>query len=196
MMGTVETKTIYDIYFTKTQLKERGWTDKLIRDLLGEPDKLKVNYHYLTGPKIQLYEQQRAEKLESDDAWKKAQENREKRKASAQKAVETKRRKLIELINAVEIEVEELSLEHATELAIQSYNHRQSEIGNYNSIRASLDSDAAFLCRITRNYIRHELTSYDYYLDELVGQVGKEEAYDLLRDRVDKEINKVYPSLP
>ena len=41
--------------YTATQLKARGWTDALIRDLLGAPDQTRINPHHRSGPPMRLY---------------------------------------------------------------------------------------------------------------------------------------------
>ena len=40
------------IQLTATQLKARGWTDTLIRDLLGAPDQTRINPHHRKGRRI------------------------------------------------------------------------------------------------------------------------------------------------
>lgn len=53
--------------YTKSQLKEqRGWTDKLIRDLLGAPDETAPNWHHPKWPAIQLYSYRRVIQAERD----------------------------------------------------------------------------------------------------------------------------------
>ena len=49
---------------TKTDLKNRGWSDRLIRLLLGEPDSTAINRHYRSGPPVQLFDEQRVEEAE------------------------------------------------------------------------------------------------------------------------------------
>jgi hypothetical protein len=56
-----------DRFITKTALKERGWTDKLIRTLLREPDRLKGN-RYRAGCPIQLFSGARVEKAERESS--------------------------------------------------------------------------------------------------------------------------------
>ena len=60
---------------------------------------------------------------------------------------------------------------------------------------ASINSDISFLHRIARNYLRHELCKYDENLAKLYKKVGKDTAYNLLRSRIDEEIDKKYPEL-
>ena len=49
---------------------------------------------------------------------------------------------------------------------------------------AHLDSDPFFLARITVNYLRHWLTSYEKELHWIAGKVGVEEGCDLIKTKV------------
>jgi hypothetical protein len=42
-------------YLTQTQLKERGWTEGLIKRFLPRPSKRKENPNYKSGPPMCLY---------------------------------------------------------------------------------------------------------------------------------------------
>ena len=44
---------------TKTALRERGWSDRLIRELIGAPDQTAANPHYRSGAPVQLYDAER-----------------------------------------------------------------------------------------------------------------------------------------
>ena len=90
-------------------LKDRGWTEALVKQFLGVPDALKPNpyYHW-------------------ENAWRHG-----------------------------------AIWEPATE-----------------------QSDPAFLERITVNYIRHQLTSYDTHLEQAAGQIGVHQAGKVIRRRI------------
>lgn len=47
-----------------SQLKERGWTDTLVRDLLGAPDQTRTNPYHRSGPPMRLYNISRVEDVE------------------------------------------------------------------------------------------------------------------------------------
>jgi len=99
------------------------------------------------------------------------------------------------MVKAVHISIAPATLEMATARAIRSFNDRAATraYGDYDP--ATPDSDPAFLARITVNYLRHERTSYDALGAQLFGLVGREEAHDLLRERVLAAIADAYPSL-
>lgn len=72
-------------------LKERGWTDAMIRDLLGEPDLLADNPHYKSAAPWRLWRLQRAEVAEATPEFAQRKERAERQRAAAAKAVETKK---------------------------------------------------------------------------------------------------------
>lgn len=54
-------------------LKERGWSESLIKTFLGQPDWAVVNPHYKTGPKMRLYDPERVAKAEGNLHWQRKQ---------------------------------------------------------------------------------------------------------------------------
>src|SRR2546422_10912983 len=70
-----------------------------------------------------------------------------------------------------------------------SYNEQHEASENY----ASHKSDAAFLTRIAVNFIRHELTEYDYALADVAGKIGITKAVDGIRQKVYSAIARAYP---
>lgn len=72
-------------------LKERGWTDAMIRDLLGKPDLTVDNPHYKSAAPMRLWRLQRAEAAEATAEFTQRKERAARQCASAAKGVETKR---------------------------------------------------------------------------------------------------------
>jgi hypothetical protein len=178
--------------FTAPELKKRGWTDTAIKKFLSEPDATKPNPHYKTAAPMRLYKKSRVYGKERSRAFKAWREGVDKRKAAAQKAVETKERKLLDKIESFEVSVDKIT--NVVKEACAHYNARNGmKIIDYGYEPATENSDKSFLDRITVNYIRHELTDYDYELMDLVGKVGKQSAYEKLVEKVYKEIGRVYP---
>ena len=83
-------------YLSKPKLKERGWTDGMVRKFLGEPDATRPNPHYKCAAPMGLYDVKRVEKVERSAKFKAEMEKLAGRKQSAQKAVKTKMQKAIE----------------------------------------------------------------------------------------------------
>lgn len=178
-----------------SQPLKRGWTKSLIARYLIAPDEERVNPHYRGGPPMRLYNLARVEPLEQTDWFQAAKAKRVIRTAAAQKAIKTKRTKAIEWAESVDITIPQVSKAELSNAAISRYNERVHWESDYEVSPATIDSDPDFLDRITVNYIRHDLTDYDSLLANLYGTVGVDEAYEILRDRVDGEIRDQYPHL-
>ena len=180
-------------FLSSSQLKERGWTPALITQFLGEPDATKPNPHYRAAAPMRLYARARVEVAEQFvQAAAKAQ-------ARSQTGKMVAARKAAELVAQAEqtpIRVKRLPFEQVQDQAIASYNAFHEELlwergHDYNP--AHLDSDPAFLDRITVNYIRHALTEYDTHLEAVAGKVGVSEAVATIRRRIFAEIAHAYP---
>jgi hypothetical protein len=63
-------------YIYKTIVKKRGWSDRQIRELLGEPDKLVPSMHYRSGPRAQLYALNRVIEIEKAMDWSRSDQSR------------------------------------------------------------------------------------------------------------------------
>ena len=171
----------------------------MIKKHLAEPDKLVRNPYYRTGPKMRLYALARVEEVEdSADVAAGLAKARAKRPAlseAAKRVADEKREQLCNQIRALNLAIPRIEIDALTQNAIASYNALWSERGNYEKFATAGDCPD-FLKRITRNYIRHNLSSsYDDVIDAMYGLVGKSEAYILLREIIDAEIDEVYPML-
>ena len=151
-----------------------------------------VNPHYRSGPPARVYDLRdiaRARVGQSPPS----EVTRAKRREAALRAVETRKRKLRELVDSLPIRVPVHPLDDVRKQAIEHYNSRAWERGR--DVGASEHDSQEFLDRITTNYIRHALTDYDYQLEDLRGQVGKDDAAERLHDRYNWEIWDKYPDL-
>lgn len=166
-----------------TQLE--GWTYGLVKKLLPVPDIIKkVKY---TSRVMHLHYLRKVMEAEETDEWKNAQAPMKRRREAAKKSVKTKTDKLLKAIEAVKITIKKLDEHVVLKEAIASYN-------SYNEYAtATVNADKEFLDRITVNYIRHNLTTYDNAINYLFGKVGKAQAYNLLSERVYKLISTEYP---
>lgn len=186
-------------YLSTPKLKERGWTDGMIRKFLGEPDAMRPNPHYKCAAPMKLYELKRVERTERSKKYQAEKEASAQRRQSAAKGVATKREKSIQFARTVEINVPLMDYNELLKKACWSYNewHQYDRRGYFNEdfIPARVDSDPDFLHRITINYLRHECTSYEQQLYKLFGKTGVHEAHDILQERINDEICRVYPEL-
>ncbi len=180
---------IADGLFSLSDLKNRGWTDTLVKRLIGEPDQLQVNPCYRSGPKMKLYKTQRVEEAETLEEFVEAQKGKRGRQAAAQKALATKRRRIEEYVAAVKVEVPALSEDELIRRACDNYNWHKSD---NNDNWASPSSDPEFLERICVNYLRHCLTEYEAHLAEIAGKVGVRDAYLEIKTKVLKAIAEKY----
>ena len=69
-------------------LKERGWTEAMIRDLLGDPDLYADNPHYKSAAPMRLWRLQRAEAVEASPEFAARRERAERQCAAARKGAE------------------------------------------------------------------------------------------------------------
>ena len=93
------------INFRSSELKQRGWTEGLIKKFLPKPDELKTNLIVKSAAPMKLYKITRVEKIEKSEKFIKEIVSISKRKIAAQKAVETKTTKTLEWANSVKIDV-------------------------------------------------------------------------------------------
>lgn len=182
---------------TLTDLHARGWTDALVKQFLGEPDATKPNPHYRKAAPMRLYALARVEQAESREEWQQAKAKASRRSEASKKVSTRKAAELVKRAEQMQIIVDRLPPETVIEQAIASYNAHNWEIAWRHGEafeEANMYSDPAFLDRITVNYIRHHLTSYDTHLEQLVGQIGVRQAGKVIRLRIYDAIAKAYPA--
>lgn len=186
-------------YLTKSELKHRGWTESMIKKLLGQPDSTKKNPYYKSAAPMCLYEVGRVNAAESTKEFKEYQDKKKTRSEASKKAIETKIQKAMKFACDVEIKVPEMSFEKAVEMACESYNDFHMEISIRNGsdfiLAEPYKSNEDFLFRITKNFLQNECTEYDDLLSTMYGKTGIQEAHDILQKRVNDEIIRVYPQL-
>jgi hypothetical protein len=184
-----------DDYLTVRTLKERGWTDAFIREYLGTPDSSCPNPCYGSAAPMRLYARARVEAVEASPAWPTVQKRVARRKAAAAKAVETKTQRLRDSLDERDITVPVMSLPLLTEQACTDDHDQQSVCERGDAPAATPASNASFLERISVNYLRHRLSSYEQELARLLGKVGVREAYLEVNDMVYNAIATAYPTL-
>lgn len=176
---------------TKTSLKERGWTDALIRKFLGEPDVLRPNPHYRSAPKMQLYKIDRVIDIEQNEAFKAALETARKRSETRKKSAIEQAERLREYIRNLKIEFPVWSKQRLSQEACDHYNR----LWRNTEKRATPQSPEDFLSRISVNFLRHGLTPYDMELYLMFGKIGSVEGRVLLKARILECIAETYPFL-
>lgn len=181
-------------YLSKSKIKERGWTDTLIRKFLPVHDTERPNPHYRKAPPMLLYLEERVLEAEQSPAFKESVDKGLKRKLGAKKAVDAKKSHLLEEIENLTIEVPYLDKATLLKKACEHYYTIWSHLGSKEKY-ASLNAGEAFLHRIVVNYLRHAVSSYEQALAQTAGRVGRKDAGFLIRKKVYGAIAEKYPWL-
>lgn len=182
---------------TKSRLKsERGWTDKLLKTFLPDPDLTKPNPNYKSGPPMLLFSLEKIEAIERTEEFQLEQASVAKRKQSAKKAVETKLEQMWKWLDTVQIHIPTYDKAKLIKRACDHYNNMQEEREfeglSTCGMEATTDSDPKFIERICVNYLRHCLTKYEEHLDKMSGKVGFAEGYEEIRRKIFAKISESY----
>jgi len=179
-------------FITKTDLISiRKWSDRLIKKYMPVPDEIRNNPYYGQASTMKLYKISRVEAIEKNEQFLIDFQKTILRRKSSLKMVETKKDNLFIQISELPISVEIIPRNELITLVIDAYNDR-NYYKDYLTLR---DLDQSTLERLTVNYIRHELTSYDQCLGLIFSKVGKKEGYRLLIERIYNCISESYPEL-
>ncbi len=167
--------------FTEVDLKGRGWSPSLIREVLGDPDRKVPNPHYGTGPKMKLWEQSRVIEAEASELF--ASYQRRRGAAEREKA-------------AAQIERDEL-IARAESLVVEVISIPMDELMARSPMDAGFGalSDKATKDRWAVNFIRHELCTYDLTVTDLAEKIGARQAVTVVRGKVYQAIAAAYPKL-
>ncbi|WP_246101061.1 hypothetical protein [Streptomyces cyaneus] len=181
-------------------LRARGWTPGMVRQLLGEPDLLRVNPHFHSAPQTRLYSVERVEATERSEEFRAASAVAARRSAAARAAALRMRREVLARIAAEPIDVPLLAPDRLAALAVEHRNRLDGEraLWRWRHVATPTTVDSAEPCALDRwkvDYLRHRLTRYDEILDELYGRTGRAAAEELLQRRVYAAISKAYPHL-
>src|SRR5262245_24677472 len=137
-------------YYSRTDLKARGWNDKLIETFLGGPDK--------SGRRVCLYEADRVHRAEARPAFAEAQRGSAVRRYAAGRVADAKKERMRLWLEAIQVKITRIDIEDLTRLAIDRYNARRFTTAEP---LAHVDSDKRLLDRLRIDYLRRSLTGYD-----------------------------------
>ncbi len=185
-------------YLTMSGLRERGWTDAMIRDYLGDPDATRPNPRYWSAAPMKLYLADRAATAEATPEWPQRKALGDRRRAAGEAAAARKRAEAQALARQLAADLVATLVFPADprQAAIDAYNDWHStactcpgwhELG-FCGKRADANDPPEFLHRVTFNYARRELTGYDRAYHRLAGRVGHQDAHELLRAEVNAAI--------
>lgn len=181
-----------DKMLTKSQVKERGWTEALIKKYVPVPDKEAVNSYSKKAP-IKLYFQKRIEDIEREESFIQLKAKAAIRQISAKKSIAQRKEKFLSEISKYQPEIPVIPKEELFERAKKHYE--EINLYKYDKLRNLMNPDDDFIVRISINYIRHELSDYESQLAVIAKKVGVDDAYQIIREKVNEEIIKVYPYL-
>ncbi|MEE1753831.1 hypothetical protein [Streptomyces sp. SP18CS02] len=177
-------------YVTHTGLRQRGWTDRMVRDLLGAPDVQGRSPRRWSVAPVRLYLLARVEAVERTEEF--AASGGTSGAAAARAAAEARRQAVLAAIRAEPIRVPVLP---EPELEMRAVRHRRLLGAGPGGGPGPGAGSAGSLTRWQVDYLRHALRRYDTLLDGLFGDTGRAEAERLLRTRVYAAIARAYPRL-
>lgn len=170
--------------YSTQELKDRGWTATAIGNFLPEPDDERDNPHYKSAAPMKFWLRRRVHRSEKTKRFLQWKEGLAKRRASSQKAVRTRISNMEQRMRDAELTIDATkTTREIYEIARRTYN------GNYRGDRGSF----YWSHRQAINTIRHRLTNYEQLWDICNRGDTGEDAYFVLRERVDDLISKTYP---
>ncbi|MFD3662461.1 hypothetical protein ACFWVF_17960 [Streptomyces sp. NPDC058659] len=182
-------------YVTLTGVRRRGWTDSMVRDLLGSPDVQGRDPRRWSLAPVRLYLLARVETVERTAEFAAASLLSKARSAAAGVYAARRRAAVLTAIRAAPIEVPLLP---GPELERRAVRHRHL-LGGRSPGRTGAEPDGALkdgaLTRWQVSYLRHALSRYESLLDGLYGETGRGDAERLLRRRLYEAIAAAYPAL-
>lgn len=197
--GGGDSHTVARTHLSVAGLRARGWTAGMVRQLLGEPDRFRVNPHVRAAPRIRLYRVERVEAAERSEEFRAVSAAAARRSAAARVAARRRRREVLARIAAEPIDVPRLTPHGLAALAAEHRRHRDRRDRRNGQQayerRGPLPDDAALLDRWKVDYLLDRLARYDELLDGLHGGAGRIAAEELLRRRVYAAITEAYPLL-
>jgi hypothetical protein len=180
----------------QAQLRERGWTPAMIRDLLGDPDANRPNPYYASAAPLRLYVLDRVVNAERTPAFAERRKKAARRRAARSAYVDQSRQLLFAELDAWPIKVQRMPLKRLTERAVAEINAISAERSWDPQPPVTVaDVDQATLDRWCVNYVRHQLTVYDEGLEALFGRIGRAQATVRWRTRIYAAIADAYPTL-
>ncbi|MGW8767531.1 hypothetical protein ACWGN5_34120 [Streptomyces sp. NPDC055815] len=185
-------------YVTLAGVRRRGWTDAMVRDLLGTPDVQGRDPRRWSLAPVRLYLLARVETVERTPEFTETAALCRSRASAAGVHAERRRAAVLTAIRAQPIEVPRLpgpelerrAMRHRHLLGARSPGPRREAVPP-----ESTPAPAGALVRWQVSYLRHALARYESLLDGLYGETGRGEAERLLRRRLYEAIAAAYPPL-
>lgn len=175
-------------YITLSTIKERGWTDKLIKEYLPNPDKTAQNPHYRSASPMKLYELNKIINLEENIQYIKeyVEKTKEKRESLREKAEER------------ELEIKRIRTEILDILKLRdfTFKEKKEEVDTY-ILENSPDNEEPLSTRYLSlcSYIEYFRKKKKNIISDLNDEFGEsfemdphKKYVDLILDKKEKEI--------
>lgn len=184
-------------YYSKTELRNRKWTETAIRKFLGSADRYIENPVFSWAAPKRLYSVVRVHQIEDSHEYREWRKRNDPKRVGAFKAVKTKQARLIEEINesmleSLETEITDLLNSAINALKANPLELRRAYHGHNYDIAISDQEIKKYL--IVR-YLRHETICNECYSKWLYGRIGKGKAYSKLNEIVCDKIAILFPYL-
>lgn len=167
--------------------RNHAWTDLMISELLGDPDRLEPNPMHPHGRPMRLYARTRVDAAMRSEQYAALKAQVAPRQAMARRGVATKTRQTVEHMQALPLELPQLSQE---DLYLRAVAHAKAT-GHYKR----RDPSPSEYDRLACNYLRHELSGYDTHLTELFRRTGRGQGYLALWATFVQQVSAAYPFL-
>lgn len=174
------------VFLSASDLLRRGWTERMLEDILVLPDTTDKNPHSPFGKPMRLYSAARVQVAESDpDVAKRIERNLARRKKSQPRGELFER--VCQAIAVLEIDVPEMSRDELMRQAQKSIQTNPQILMFWREDELRIAAAVEYL------WTRCE--HYEWLLDDLFGCPGVRALRRLLRGRILSAIAGVYPFL-
>lgn len=187
-------KTLFDDYFTKSELRERGWTETGIKKFLKSPDRHIENHLYPNAAPMGLFKKSRASRIENSNEYKEWVKRNERKKEGAHKAHQTKMNGLLEELQEYEIEIDEIDRSTLLALTVEHVKQHRSDSMREHLLQV-LASDQVAQKVLMVNYLRHSVLCSKDISMKLHHRIGRDAANHRLNQLVCSKIAEIYPYL-
>ncbi|MFF9425514.1 hypothetical protein ACIQMY_00335 [Streptomyces sp. NPDC091368] len=192
-------------YVAFAGMRRRGWSDAMVRELLGTPDVQGRDPRRWSLAPVRLYLLARVETVERTAEFTEAAALCRTRATAYGVHAERRRAAVLAAIRAEPIEVpllprpelERRAVRHRHLLGARSPGPRREGAPPETAAArpAPVPPPSGALVRWQVSYLRHALARYEALLDGLYGETGRGEAERLLRRRLYEAIAAAYPPL-
>ena len=166
------------LHGTAAQLKRRGWTDKLITDLLGPPDRTAPNPVYRSAARMRLYQRERVEVAEQHHTFVQHLNKSASRRHSAAKASQNRRNDTIRW-------------------AAETPIHWVCPTQSFEELRAAsrINSDHYDADQQCIDFVINHCSDFQAAAAQAYGMTGKSQANAVLTTRICNELSQHWPQL-